>query len=255
MDLATIIGIVSGFGLVLVSILMGGGLGAFINIPSIMITVGGTIAATLIAFPLDKVLMTFKVVKNTIIFSLPSRKEVIEDILRYTELYLKGGAKALEPEIEKAKYPFAKKGLELLVSGTKVNKIKQVLTADISNLTERHKTGQNIMMTMGAFAPALGMIGTLIGLVQMLQTLDDPSQIGGGMAVALLTTFYGAVIANLLFIPMWTKLKERSNEEKNLRNLIKDGIVAIGMREGKRFVADHMVTFLSQSERDTIASK
>lgn len=252
MDIATIIGIIGGFGLVLAAILLGGGLGAFINIPSMMITFGGTIAATLIAFPLDKVLQTFKVVKTTVIFSIPAENDIISDILRYTELYLKGGAKMLEPELEQVEYPFMSKGLELLVAGTKVNKINQVLQADINNLSERHKTGQNIMTTMGAFAPALGMIGTLIGLVQMLQTLEDPSTIGAGMAVALLTTFYGALIANLIFLPLATKLKERSKQEKNLRLLIKDGIIAIGQREGKRFVSDHMVTFLAQAEREKI---
>lgn len=255
MDLATIIGVVCGFGLILLAILLGGSLAAFINIPSMMITFGGTIAATLIAFPLDKVLATFKIVKNTVIFSLPNESDIIQDMLRYSEIYLKGGAKALEQELEKIKYPFLEKGMELLVAGTKVEKVGQVMQADITNLTERHKTGQNIMMTMGAFAPALGMIGTLIGLVQMLQTLDDPSKIGGGMAVALLTTFYGALIANLLFLPMATKLKERSTQEKNLRTLIKDGIVAIGMREGKRFVADHMATYLSQADREKIQPK
>jgi len=252
MDIATLIGVASGFGLIIIAILLGGGVGAFINIPSLMITVGGTIAATLIAFPLDKVMQTFKVVRNTIFFSLPSDESVITDILRYSEVYLKGGAQELEHEIEKAEYPFLTKGLELLVAGTKVQKINQVLQADINNLNEHHKTGQNIMMTMGAFAPAMGMIGTLIGLVQMLQKLDDPSQIGSGMAVALITTFYGALIANLLFLPMATKLKERSKQGKNLRTLIKDGILAISTREGKRFVSDHMVTYLSQSERSKI---
>jgi chemotaxis protein MotA len=253
MDIATIIGIVSGFGLVIASIIVGGGLGAFINIPSILITVGGTIAATLIAFPLDKVLLSFKVVKNTVFFSLPTESDIISDVLRYTELYLKGGAKGLESEIEKSDYPFMSKGLELLVAGTKVEKVNQILQADINNLSERHKVGINIMNTMGAFAPALGMIGTLIGLVQMLQTLEDPSTIGAGMAVALLTTFYGAIMSNLLFLPMATKLKERSTQEKNLRILIKDGIIAIGSREGKRFVSDHMITYLSQGDRDKVA--
>ena len=253
MDIATIIGIVSGFGLVLTAIILGGGLGAFINIPSMMVTVGGTIAATLIAFPLDRVLQTFKIVKNTVIFSLPDESEIISDILRYTEIYLKGGAKALESELDNVEYPFMAKGMELLVAGTKVDKVNKVLQADINNLSERHKTGQNIMTTMGAFAPALGMIGTLIGLVQMLQTLEDPSSIGAGMAVALLTTFYGALLANLLFLPLATKLKERSKQEKNLRTLIKDGIVAIGLREGKRFVSDHMVTYLSQADREKVA--
>jgi len=250
MDLATIIGFVVGFGLIITSMAIGaGGLLVFINVPSIMITVGGTIAATLIAFPLEKFLQTIKVVKTTVIFSLPKQEDIIRDIIRYTEVYNKTGARGLETEMEKVKYPFMVKGLELIVSGVKPYKVVQVLQADISNLNERHKVGQNVMTTMGVFAPAMGMVGTLIGLVQMLQTLDDPSAIGGGMAVALLTTFYGALIANLIFLPLATKLKERSTEEKNLRNLIKDGLFAVVSNEGKRFVSDHMVTFLSQSAR------
>jgi len=252
MDLATVIGVLGGFSLIIVAILLGGGAVAFINIPSMMITGGGTIAATLVAFPLDRVLKTFKIVKTTIMFSLPSEKDVINHILRCNEVYLKQGIKALENEIEKVKYPFFASGLDLIVSGTKIEKVNQILQADINNLVERHKTGQNILMNMGAFSPAFGMIGTLIGLVQMLRTLDDPSKIGGGMAVALLTTFYGALLANLLFLPMSTKLKERSRQEKNLCILIKDGLVAIGKREGKRFVSDHMVTYLSQAERKTL---
>ena len=108
------------------------------------------------------------------------------------------------------------------------------------------------MVTMGTFAPAFGMIGTLIGLIQMLRQLDDPSKIGAGMAVALITTFYGALIANLLFLPLATKLKERSKQEKNLCTLIKDGMLSVAMREGKRFVEDHMITFLSQTDRDKV---
>ena len=252
MDLATVIGVLSGFGLIILAIIIGGGGAAFVNIPAMMITMGGTAAATLISFPLATVLQTFKVVRTTIVFSLPTENDIIKNILRFNEIYLKGGGKALEEEIDKVEYPFLSKGLDLLVSGTKVQKVNQVLQADIKNLSERHKTGQNIMLAMGTFAPAFGMIGTLIGLIQMLRQLEDPSKIGAGMAVALVTTFYGALLANLLFLPLATKLKERSNQEKNLRNLIKNGIVSIGMREGRRFVTDHMATFLTQSEREQL---
>ncbi len=252
MDLATIIGIVSGFTLIVAAIILGGGALAFINIPAMMITVGGTVAATLVSFPLQTILQTFKVVRNTIFFSLPTYDIVIKDIFHFNEIYLKEGAQKLENEIDKVNYPFFIKALELIVMGTKVEKINQVLQAEINNFTERHRIGQNIMVTMGTFSPAFGMIGTLIGLIQMLRQLDDPSKIGSGMAVALITTFYGALLANLLFLPMATKLKERSKQEKNLCTLIKDGIISIGNREGKRFVEDNMITFLSHAERDKL---
>ena len=252
MDLATIIGVVSGFSLIVGAIILGGGALAFINIPAMMITFGGTIAATLISFPLPTILQTFKVVRNTFFFSLPTEDAVIKNIFHYNEIYLKEGPQKLENEIDNVKYPFLIKALELIVIGTKVPKINQVLQSEINNFTERHKRGQNIMVTMGTFAPAFGMIGTLIGLIQMLRQLDDPSKIGAGMAVALITTFYGALIANLLFLPLATKLKERSKQEKNLCTLIKDGMLSVAMREGKRFVEDHMITFLSQTDRDKV---
>lgn len=250
MDLGTVVGIVGGFALIIISILMGGDITAFINIPSVFIVVGGTIMATLINFPLNKVIGTMKVVKNAIFFQLPTQDDVIKQILFFTEKVAKEGALGLEAETEKIAYAFFRRGIMFVVDGVNVNVINSVLKKDIENMKQRHKTGQDILNAMGAFAPAFGMIGTLIGLIAMLQTLDDPSKIGGGMSVALLTTFYGAVMANLIFLPLAGKLKERSKEENQLRELVKEGVLAISTGESKRFVEERIISFLSQTHRE-----
>lgn len=250
MDLGTLVGIIGGLGLIFMAILMGSDMASFINIPSVFITVGGTIAATLINFPLPHVVKTMGVVKNTLVFRLPSHDSVIKQILYFTEKVAKEGTLGLESELENINYPFFKRGIMFVVDGVNVNIISNVLKKDIDNMKERHKKGQGILTAMGTYAPAFGMIGTLIGLIAMLRNLNDPSQIGGGMAVALLTTFYGAVMANLIFLPLAGKLTERSKEELQLRELVKEGVLAIGTGESKRFVEERIITFLSQSSRD-----
>jgi len=142
-----------------------------------------------------------------------------------------------------------------LVDGVSVNIISSVLKKEIENTKERHKTGAGILSAMSNFAPAFGMIGTLIGLVAMLQNLEDPSSIGSGMAVALLTTFYGAVIANVIFSPIAGKLRERSKEESQIRELVKEGVIAIATGESKRFVEERIVTYVSQSQREKLKKK
>lgn len=250
MDLGTVVGVAGGFGLIIISIVMGGSIAAFINIPSVFITVGGTIAATLINYPLNKVIGTMSVVKNAVFFKLPTHDDIIKQILYFTEKVAKEGTLGLESETNNISYAFFKRGIMFVVDGVNVNLISSVLQKDIDNMKDRHKIGYGILETMGAFAPAFGMIGTLIGLIAMLQTLDDPSKIGGGMSVALLTTFYGAVMANLFFIPLAGKLQERSKEELQLRSLVKEGVLAIATGESKRFVEERIISYLSQTNRD-----
>jgi len=213
MDITTLAGIVAGMGLVLIAILQGGGIATFINIPSLMITVGGTIGATLINFPMSKVIGVMSVVKKAFFHQEPSPEKTIATLVEFARIARREGVLALEEKIAGTDDPFFRKGVQLVVDGTPPETIREILTIELESLQERHKVGQNIFNAMGTYSPAFGMIGTLIGLIQMLRCLEDPSKIGQGMATALITTFYGALLANLVFLPIAGKLKVRSEEE------------------------------------------
>lgn len=251
MDIATIIGLILGMILVVGSILIGGGgLGPFFNVPSIMIVIGGSIAALLINFPLKKVVGVFGVVKNCFLVKLPTPREVIEQFKELATITRRDGLLALEERLEEVSDAFMSRGLEMVMSGTSKEEIQEVLETEVSCVEERHKTGKKIIDAMAAAAPAFGMVGTLIGLVQMLRTLDDPSQIGGGMATALLTTLYGAIIANLFCIPLAGKLEARSKEEVMIRELMLSGLIALVEGQAPRSVEEKLLAFLSSSERN-----
>ncbi|RLB33544.1 MAG: motility protein A, partial [Deltaproteobacteria bacterium] len=213
MDIATLVGIVLSFALVLSAIMMGSSLSIFINIPSVMIVVGGTLGATMINYPLPDILKVTKVVKNAFFMKKMTASELIATFVNLAGIARREGILALESKLNEMNDEFMKKGMQLSVDGLEPAAIKEILETEIEAIQDRHKLGAEIFTTMGTFAPALGMIGTLIGLVQMLQTMSDPSTIGPAMAVALLTTFYGAVMANILFLPIAGKLKNRSSEE------------------------------------------
>jgi len=250
MDIATIIGLMLGIGLVLSSIMMGeGGLGPFINIPSMMITIGGSISAILINFPLGAVLGVFGVVKKCFTQKLPTPKQVIEDFKEYSVIARRDGLLALESKVEELTDDFTSRGLGMVISGASKDEVESVLETEISYIDERHKLGKKIIDALGAAAPAFGMIGTLIGLVQMLRTLDDPSKIGGGMATALLTTLYGALVANLFCIPLAGKLDARNKEEIMVRELIMAGIVALAEGQTPRGLEGRLTAFIPPKQR------
>ena len=256
MDIATILGLILGFGLILTSIAMGGGgLGPFIDAPSMMIVFGGAIAASLINFPLGNVLGSFGVVLKCFLFKLPDPAEVISDFKEFAQVARKDGLLALENKIEDIKDDFMKRGIETLIGGAPVEQIKLTLETELSCIEERHSMGKKIVDSCGAAAPAFGMIGTLIGLVQMLRSLDDPSKIGGGMATALLTTLYGALVANVICIPLAGKLEARNKEETLVREIMIAGIVALGEGAAPRAVEEQLVTFLSPKSRSKVQAE
>ena len=199
MDIATILGVVSAFSLVLLSILMGSGLSAFFNAPSIMIVMGGTLGATMINYPLGDMIGMIRVGMKVIFAKTSSVPDLIASFVDFATRARREGILALESSISEVNDEFLRKGLQLTVDGLEPQAIEEILQTEIDYVEARHKLGADIFQTLGTFAPALGMIGTLIGLVQMLQSMDDPSSIGPSMAVALLTTFYGSMMANLLF--------------------------------------------------------
>lgn len=249
MDLATIIGLVLSFGLVVSGIMTGSSLLIFIDVPSMLIVGGGTIGCTLVNYPLAQVLAVVGVMKKTVFSHAENPAEIISRFMDYANRARREGILSLEPMLKEIDDDYLRKGLQLTVDGLEPATIEGILDTEVSYLEQRHETGAEIISTMGAFAPAMGMIGTVIGLVQMLQSMSDPSSIGPAMAVALITTFYGAVLANLVFLPMAGKLKNRSREEVLIRDLIKEGILAISKGENPRIIEEKLSSFLPPKMR------
>ena len=249
MDLATILGIVISFGLVIASLVMGGSPAVFINLPSALIVIGGTIGATLINYPLKNVIGVIGVIKNTFFYRLDSPSKIIDQFLEYAQKARKEGILSLEPVLKEIDDEYLRKGLQLTVDGMEPEIIREILETEINYLEERHEIGAEVLSIMGSFAPAMGMIGTVIGLIQMLQTMSDPSTIGPAMAVALITTFYGAVLANLVFNPMAGKLRTRHKEEVLIRELILEGILSISKGENPRIIEEKLNSYIPPKER------
>jgi len=252
MDIATIIGVVLGFFVVVSAIVVGGGWQSFLHLPSLAITIGGMLCATLIHFSLPQFLGIFAVVKKTIVTRIPLPSELVQNMVNFAAINRRDGALALEQEIPKINDLFFVKGLQMLVDGQEPDSIRDLMSLEIENLRGRHSDGKKILEFMGAAAPAFGMIGTLIGLVQMLKNLSSPDQIGAGMAVALLTTFYGAFAANLIFIPLAGKLGIYSKAETTAMEMIVEGICAIAEGDNPTAIREKMHAFVSQGRREEV---
>lgn len=252
MDIATIIGVTCGFLCILSAIVVSGGIAVFIHIPSMLIVVGGMVSATLMHFSLAQTLGIFPIIKKTLTCKLPSEQSIIQDMVDYAAINRRDGALALEQQIASVDDPFIVKAVQLIIDGQSSEQIEDSLATEIQYLQERHQIGKKILEFMGSAAPAFGMIGTLIGLVAMLQNLTDPSGLGAGMAVALITTFYGALLANLLFIPLAGKLGIRSKQETILREMITEGVAAIAAGDSPTMVRERMQAFVSNKNREEL---
>jgi len=239
----------TGFGLVIYAIASGVGLGAFIDGQSALIVVGGTVGAVLINYPLKNVLGAVKVARNVFLNKIDEPQVVLEQIVGFSQTARRDGILALEESVSTLKNQFMRKGIQLVVDGESGDSLEAILDTEISYLRSRHGGGADIFASMGAYAPALGLVGTLIGLVGMLQNMDDPSTIGPSMAVALITTFYGAVLANLLFNPIAGKLRARSGEEALVWQLIREGVIPISLGDNPRTVQQKLNSFLAPKLR------
>lgn len=255
MDIATLLGVISGFSLVVIAIKMGGGLIWFVNLPSIMIVMGGTAAITLINYPLSDVLSVMKVLKNAFLYKIPQLTGMLPKIVELSRVARRDGILAMEKEVKKINEPFLGKGVELAVDGVEPDAIRNILENELFFTEDRHKKGAEIFTVMGTMAPAMGMIGTLIGLVNMLMVMDDPKSIGPAMAVALLTTFYGSILANLVFIPIAGKLKVRREDESKYKQLIIEGVTSIQFGDNPRIVEQKLNTYLSPREQKSVPKK
>lgn len=249
MDITTVVGLVAGFTLIVMGIMNGGEIASFIDTPSLLITLGGTVAATLVAFPLQTVVNLVSVMQKAFFFKSLPPSELIEKIVGFAETARREGILALETAAQEVDDAFMGTGIRLAVDGTEPELIQTILETELSFVEERHKSGAGIFGSMGTLAPAFGMIGTLVGLVNMLRALDDPSAIGPGMATALITTFYGAVVANLIFLPIEGKLKVRSGEELLQKRMIMEGIMSIQSGDNPRIVEQKLNVFIAPKLR------
>jgi len=248
-DIATVIGVLLGLFMVLLAIMTGGDLGAYVNGPAVLIVVGGSIAATMASQPLKGFFKIPKVVAKTIFNKSPAPAVLITNLVDLAEVARRDGILALEGMIEEMKDEFMVRGVQMAVDGTDPEIIQAVMETELENLLERHDVGKSMLDALGRYAPAFGMIGTLVGLVAMLSNMDDPSKIGAGMAAALLTTLYGALLANVLFLPLADKLALRSAEEALSKTIIIHGVMSIQSGDNPRTVESKLITFLPPALR------
>ncbi len=244
MDLATVVGVVLGVVLVFLAILVGGDMMSYINAPSVLIVVGGATAATMTSQPLTRLFKFHKVCAKTILHKSKEPGEIIRQLVELAEVARRDGILALEGMIAEMDDDFLVRGVQMAVDGTDPEIIQSVMETELENLLERHESGKGLLDAMGRYAPAFGMIGTLVGLVAMLSNMDDPSKIGAGMAAALLTTLYGALLANVVFLPLADKLGMRSTEEALAKTIIIHGVMSIQSGDNPRTVESKLITFL-----------
>lgn len=249
MDIATLIGLVAGTGLLLWAILSKTHLGAFMDAGSVAIVFGGAFAAAMVSFPIKNLLGIARVVKNCFFAKFFDPNELIADMVKYAEVARRDGILALENVTSDIKDPFLVSGIQMAVDGQDPELIETIMMNDLETVEGRHAEGKALFANIGKYAPAFGMIGTLIGLVIMLGNMNDPSSIGPAMAVALLTTLYGAVLANLVALPLADKLALRSREELTRKMIIIKGVMSIQSGDNPRIVEQKLKTFLPASKR------
>lgn len=247
MDIATIIGLIGAIAFLIVAMLMSGELNLYINAPSIMIVFGGTMFVALAGFTLNQFLSAGKIAAKAFSFKSDSPLDLIDKAVEMADAARKGGFLALEETEISNK--FFRKGIDMLVDGHDAEVVRQTLQKDIDLTYQRHEQGAEIFQAMADTAPAMGMIGTLIGLVAMLANMDDPKAIGPAMAVALLTTLYGAFMANVLCLPIVAKLKLRMNEEKLNQELMLDAVLGIQDGQNPRIIEGLLKNYLAESKR------
>lgn len=242
MDLATLIGVIGSFVIILTAMMLSGGVGMFVDIPSVLIVLVGSIFVVLAKFGLGQFLGAGKIAVKAFMFKSDDPVEMIEEVVGLADEARKGGLLSLEGK--EVSSDFLQGGIQLLVDGHDPDVVKTLLAKDRDQTVQRHTSGADIFGALGDVAPAMGMIGTLVGLVAMLSNMDDPKSIGPAMAVALLTTLYGAMLANMLAIPIKDKLNLRRGEEENNKNLIIDALLAIQAGQNPRVIDSMLRNYL-----------
>jgi len=252
LDIASIVGLILGIVFIVISVVLDGSLWDFADLASVMITIGGTFSATLISYPLDKFMNSLKTIRYIFKAADHDARGVIQQIIELANIARKEGLLALEEAAQSIEDDFLQKGILLIVDGTDPELVRNILETELAFIDGRHKESQGFWETVASLGPAWGMIGTLIGLINMLQKLDDPDQIGPSMAVALITTLYGSLLANLLAGPTANKLKIRSDEEILLKEVMIEGLLSIQAGENPRIIEEKLKAFLSPALREQI---
>jgi chemotaxis protein MotA len=250
MDLATVIGVTLAIALIIGSIVMGGAsFSTFIDIPSLLVVGGGSLGAVLICFPLRTVLLVPGVTKKVFLNRATDYRAIINQLVSLAETARRDGLLALEAKLGQIDNPFIKLGIQMAIDGTRPEVIESILRSEMEAVATRHKDGKNLYDQMGKYAPAYGMIGTLLGLIMMLSNMSDPSGIGKGMAVALITTLYGSVVANVICLPFAEKLAFLNKQELLSLEIIIRGIMDIQSGENPRVIQQKLSTFLPPKQR------
>jgi chemotaxis protein MotA len=237
---------------VVFGMMMGGDMKSFYDAPSILIVVGGTLGAAMVANPLDRTKMLPKILKNAFVSEQIDMIGLIQTLVSFAEKARREGLLALEEDASQLDDEFMRKSIQLVVDGTDPELVKSILDTEIGLLEERHSANKGYLDSVAELGPAFGMLGTLIGLIQMLGNLDDPSALGPGMAVALVTTFYGSIMANMIAIPIGKKLVQNSSREILCRELMVEGILSIQAGENPRIVEEKLKVFLPPAMRKVL---
>ena len=266
MDFGTLIGLFAGVGIIAIGVLRGGGdLYWFFNLNSILIVFGGTLAAAMVNYPLKNILGLFGVLKNAFSSDDYDYQGVIGELVEKGEKARKNGVLSLEADLPSIESTFLRNGIELAINERDSARLRNYLNLEMSNIQNRHKMGQEIFFYLGAYAPAFGMLGTVMGLIIMMNNFSGGSvadlnsidfdvakkfaQLLGGMGLALITTFYGVLLANLVFLPIGGKLTRKSQEEMMLKSIVVEGIISIHSKEHPILMREKLMTFVPQSSR------
>lgn len=252
MDKSTILGLLLGVGGVLGGALLEGThVDSLINLPAFLIVVVGTIGASSLSFSLDHLLRLPKLLKLALFEQGHKGEEIVELFVHMATRARTEGVLSLEAEASQVSDPFLRKGLQLVVDGTDEEVIRQVMEADIAATAERHRSGYALFESMGGYAPTLGIMGAVLGLIHVLSQAEDPSKMAAGIAVAFVATLYGVGTANLIFLPLASKLRLRSEAEQHLRGLVLQGILAIQNGDNPRIVREKLEVFLAPKARSS----
>ena len=263
-DLGTLIGLLAGITIIVIGILQSGGkLFWFFSFNSILIVVGGTLAATMVNLPLKAVRNLFNILKNVFKGEVYDYVGIINEIVEKAQKARKDGLLSLEADLPNMREGFFKNGIELAINERESSRLRTFLNLEMNNIASRHIAGQELFLYMGSYAPAFGMLGTVLGLIVMMNNFagsgeevsasydvsEKFAQLLSGMGLALITTFYGVFMANMIFLPIGGKLKRISENEMMLKNIVVEGIISIHAREHPLLIKEKLMTFVPHSLR------
>jgi len=253
MDFGTIIGIIAGFILIVISIVFAkGAIMSYVDLPSVLMTVGGSIAGMLVGHGLQRFLGQMKWIRLTLRIPKWGEERIISRLVAFSEKARREGLLALEDDLEEVEDEFLRKGIQLVVDGTDPEIIKNILYNELNQMQARHEEGINFYGDWSGLAPAFGMIGTLAGLIAMLQNLNDKSSVGAGMSLALITSLYGALMCYLIFQPFKRKLQDQDGDEARVREIMIEGIISIQSGDNPRILEEKLISFLPPRQRDAV---